>query len=58
MQYNNYIEMFRKKGWKEICQNVNNGDPQVGGLWVMFFSGSLYCSVLSKFGTRKHMQAM
>lgn len=58
MQYNNYMEMFRKKAWKEICQNVNNGVPQVAGLWVMFISGSLYCSVLSKFGTSKHMQAV
>lgn len=51
--------MFRKEVWKEICQNVNNGDPQVVELWVMvFFSGSLYCSVLSKFSTNKHMQVI
>lgn len=29
--------MFRKKDWREICQTVNNGDPQVAGLWVLWF---------------------
>lgn len=29
--------MFRKNGWEEVCQNVNNGDLQVAGLWVLLF---------------------
>lgn len=47
--------MFKKKDSKEICQNVSNGDPEVAGLWLLFFSGALSCFVLSKFSTNKHM---
>lgn len=53
--------MFRKNGWEEVCQNVNNGDLQVAGLWVLlfFFSpGPLYHSVLSRFSTNKHGQVI
>lgn len=36
--------MFKKKDSKEICQNVSNGDPEVAGLWLLFFL--VLCPVL------------
>lgn len=29
--------MFRTKDWKEICQNVNNGDPKWWDYGLCFF---------------------
>ena len=36
--------MFRKNDWEEVCQNVNNRDLQVAGLWVLlfFFPSKIY----------------
>ena len=39
--------MFRKNDWEEVCQNVNNGDLQVAGLWVLlFFFPLVLCTIL------------
>lgn len=31
------MKCLEKNDWREICQTINNGDPQVAGLWLMFF---------------------
>lgn len=39
--------MFRKNDWEEVCQNVNNRDLQVAGLWVLlFFFPLVLCTIL------------